>query len=130
MAHFVTPFNYDRLESAHAALNGLLPFDIRVTEISPAVPEFHARFSAKSKVYHYKIYHGAIMDPFQRLYAYHSTYKLNTSAMREAAQYYVGTHDFSAFVNASRNDRVPNPVKNIYRFDVVEMVNNIYIKSN
>ncbi|CAL5349577.1 unnamed protein product [Camellia sinensis] len=49
VAHFVTPFNYDRLESIHAALNGLLPSDVRIREISAAVPEFHARFSAKSK---------------------------------------------------------------------------------
>jgi tRNA pseudouridine38-40 synthase len=122
VAHFVTPFNYDNLESIHAALNGLLPSDIRVREISPAVPEFHARFSAKNKVYHYKIYNDSIMDPFQRRYAYHSVYKLNTALMREAASYFVGKHDFSAFVNASHNDGVPDPVKTIFRFDVIEMV--------
>ncbi|GMP57257.1 hypothetical protein CsSME_00021417 [Camellia sinensis var. sinensis] len=94
VAHFVTPFNYDRLESIHAALN----------EISAAVPEFHARFSAKSKVYHYKIYNDTIMDPFQRQYAYHSVYKLNTNVMREAAKHFLGKQDFSAFVNASHND--------------------------
>ncbi len=38
VAHFVTPFNYDSLESIHAALNGLLPADIRVRELSAAVP--------------------------------------------------------------------------------------------
>ncbi|KAL7220928.1 hypothetical protein ACSBR2_013752 [Camellia fascicularis] len=122
VAHFVTPFNYDRLESNHAALNGLLPSDIRIREISAAVPKFHARFSAKSKVYHYKIYNDTIMDPFQRQYAYHSVYKLNTNVMREAAKHFLGKHDFSAFVNASRNDRSPNPVKNIFRCDGTEMV--------
>ncbi|XP_028110854.1 uncharacterized protein LOC114309341 isoform X1 [Camellia sinensis] len=121
VAHFVTPFNYDRLESIHAALNGLLPSDVRIREISAAVPEFHARFSAKSKVYHYKIYNNTIMDPFQRQYAYHSVYKLNTNVMREAAKHFLGKHDFSAFVNASRNDQSPNPVKNIFRCDVTEM---------
>lgn len=122
MAHFITPFNYDSLETIHTALNGLLPSDIRVREISATTPEFHARFSAKSKVYHYKIYNDTIMDPFQRHYAYHSVYKLNTAAMREAAKMFIGKHDFSAFVNASRNDRVPDPVKTIFRFDVIEMV--------
>lgn len=122
MAHFVTPFNYESLESIHAALNGLLPPDIRVREISPAIPEFHARFSAKSKIYHYKIYNDTIMDPFQRQCAYHSVYKLNANVMREAAKQFIGKHDFSAFVNASRNDRSPDPVKNIFRFDVNEMV--------
>lgn len=122
VAHFITPFNYDSLESIHAALNGLLPSDIRVREISAAVPEFNARFSAKSKIYQYKIYNDAIMDPLLRRYAYHSVYTLNTTVMREAADYFVGKHDFSAFVNVQRNDRVPNPVKHIFRCDVIEMV--------
>ncbi|KAI6685164.1 hypothetical protein NL676_031077 [Syzygium grande] len=109
VAHFVTPFNYDSLDTLHAALNGLLPSDIRVREISPAVP-----------IYHYKIYNDTVMDPFQRYYAYHSAYKLNPAVMKEAAKYFIGRHDFSAFANASRNDRAPNPVKNIFSFDVIE----------
>lgn len=124
VAHFFTPFNYDNLEQLHAALNGLLPTDIRIREISPASAEFHARFSAKSKIYHYKIYNDAIMDPFQRHFAYHSVYKLNSAVMREAATYFVGKHDFSAFANASHNDRVPDPVKHVFRFDLKEMVCN------
>ncbi|XP_054777050.1 uncharacterized protein LOC129285394 [Prosopis cineraria] len=120
-AHFFTPFNYDNLEEIHAALNGLLPSDIQVREISPALPEFHARFSAISKIYHYKIYNDTIMDPFQRHFAYHSAYKLNSTVMREAAKYFLGKHDFSALANASHNDRVPDPVKHIFRFDVIDM---------
>ncbi|XP_068326829.1 uncharacterized protein [Pyrus communis] len=121
VAHFVTPFGYDSIESIHAALNGLLPDDIRVREINPAVPEFHARFSAKSKIYHYKIYNDTFMDPFQRHYAYHSAHKLNAAVMREAANYFIGNHDFSAFVNASQKERVRDPVKDIFRFDVIEL---------
>lgn len=41
--------------------------------------------------------------------------------MREAARYFIGKHDFTAFENASHNDRVPDPVKHIFRFDVKEM---------
>lgn len=63
------------------------------------------------------------MDPFHRHFAYHSIYKLNTDAMKEAAKYLVGKHDFSAFVNAQRNDRILDPLKNIFRFDIIEMVN-------
>lgn len=109
-------------------MNGLLPPEIRVREISPALPEFHARFSTKSKTYHYKIYNNPIMDPFISLYAYHSAYKLNSAAMREAAAYFVGKHDFSSFANASHNDRVPDPVKEIFRFDLNEMVFHVPIK--
>ncbi|KAF5198838.1 tRNA pseudouridine synthase A, partial [Thalictrum thalictroides] len=121
VAHFITPFNYDRLDSIHAALNGLLPSDIRVRELSPALPEFHARFSSTGKIYHYKIYNDIIMDPFQRRWAYHSPYRLNAAAMREGARYFVGQHDFTSFVNASNSDRPRNPVKHIIRFDVIEL---------
>lgn len=122
VAHFVTPFNYTTLDSIHAALNGLLPQDIRVREIGAAVPEFHARFSCRSKVYRYQIYSDTFMDPFQRHFAYHTAYKLNACKMREAAQHFVGKHDFSAFANATREDGVPDPLKTISRFDVIEMV--------
>lgn len=106
----------------HAALNGVLPSDIRVKEISPALPEFHARFSVTGKIYHYKIYNDTVMDPFHRLYAYHNLSKLNTCAMKEATRYFLGKHDFSAFANSQRNDRTVNPVKNISRLDIVEKV--------
>lgn len=122
VAHFITPFNYDCLESLHAALNGLLPSEIRVREISSVCPEFHARFSTISKLYHYKIYNDPVMDPFQSHYAYHSGYKLNPVVMREAASYFVGRHDFTSFANASHNDGLVNPVKEIFRFHVKEMV--------
>lgn len=122
MAHFLTPFNYESSETIHKALNGSLPDDIRIREISPAVPEFHARFSVMSKIYHYKIYNDTIMDPCQRHYAYHSAYKLNADIMREAAMLFVGEHNFSAFANSSRNDRALNPAKTIFRCDVIEKV--------
>ncbi|XP_078435737.1 pseudouridine synthase family protein isoform X2 [Wolffia australiana] len=121
VAHFETTSNYEDLEDFHTAINGLLPPDIRVREFCPAGPQFHARFSTESKIYHYKIYNGPVMDPFQTRYAYHCAYKLDPSLMREAAQYYVGKHDFTSFANTSRNDRVINPEKEIFRFDVVEV---------
>ncbi|XXG80369.1 hypothetical protein AAC387_Pa09g1258 [Persea americana] len=121
VAHFVTPFSYDSLGSLHAALNGFLPSAIRVREISAARPEFHARFSTLSKTYQYKIYNGPIMDPFQRHCVYHSSYNLNADAMREATKHFIGKHDFSAFVNVTRDNGSRDPVKDIFRFDVIEM---------
>ncbi|CAN8260207.1 unnamed protein product [Cochlearia groenlandica] len=121
VAHFITPFNYTSLDNIHAALNGLLPQDIRVREISAAAPEFHARFSCLSKIYRYQIYSDTFMDPFQRHWAYHCAYKLNAFKMREAAEHFVGKHDFTAFANATREDGTPDPLKTISRFDVIQM---------
>ncbi|CAI0455887.1 unnamed protein product [Linum tenue] len=88
VAQFLTPFNYDSLDRVHAALNGLLPEDIRVREVAPALPEFHARFSVTSKLYRYRIYNDAVMDPLLRHYAHHSHYKLDTAVMAEAATHF------------------------------------------
>jgi tRNA pseudouridine38-40 synthase len=126
VAQFTTPFNYNRLDDLHSAFNGLLPKEIRIRKISPAHPDFHARFSTTSKVYRYKIYNEPVMDPFHRLYTFHSAYRLNPEAMREAAGYFLGKHDFSSFGNApSRNDGIPNPVKEIFRFNINESVSYI-----
>ena len=122
VAHFTTPSFYEDLEDFHSAINGVLPPDIRVREISSVAHQFHARFSTLSKIYHYKIYNGPVMDPFQLRFACHSAHKLDPLIMREAAKYFVGKHDFTSFANASRNDRTINPVKEIFRFDVVEQV--------
>lgn len=112
----------------HAALNGILPPDVRVREISSAVPEFHARFSVTGKVYRYNIYNDTVLDPFHRLYAFHNLSKLNTCVMKEGAKYFVGKHDFSSFANTQRNDRKINPVKNISRVDIIEKVISKYVK--
>jgi tRNA pseudouridine38-40 synthase len=79
------------------ALNGNLKRDIRVVAVEFVSEEFHARFSAKGKIYCYKIFTGEVMSPFEYRYALHHRETLNLEAMRAAASLLVGTHDFSAF---------------------------------
>ncbi|XP_059072050.1 uncharacterized protein LOC131073517 [Cryptomeria japonica] len=128
VAHFTTPFFFDQLESLHAGLNGVLPPDIRVREVAAVKTDFHARYSALKKTYHYKIYNDAIMDPFQNLYAYHFAHKLNIDVMRQAAKYFIGQHDFSAFITMSRGGLPTDPRREIFRFDVVKMGANIQLE--
>ncbi|XP_072979275.1 uncharacterized protein [Typha angustifolia] len=59
-----------------------------------------------------------LMGFFPQIFSVH---KLSPHAMREAAAYFVGKHDFSSFANASHNDGSPNPVKEIFRFDITEL---------
>src|ERR1700752_2674808 len=47
----------------HAALNDVLPPSIRLLEVAEVAPDFHARYSARSKTYRYRIYRGAICPP-------------------------------------------------------------------
>jgi len=87
------------------ALNAQLPEDVRVLAVEEVAPEFHARFSARSKTYRYQIRHGRIADPFERLYVWHMPERLRVEAMRAAADVLVGTHDFAAFQSAGSPTR-------------------------
>ena len=90
------------------ALNDILPASIRVLEVIEAVPEFHARKSARAKTYRYRIYRGAICPPFLARYVWHYPYPLEESAMTAAADVVVGEHDFTSFaaVDPERVERM------------------------
>jgi tRNA pseudouridine38-40 synthase len=79
------------------ALNAVLPPDVRVVAVEDARPEFHARFDAVSKTYHYRIANGAFVSAFQHRYVWHVPGALNVDAMRAGAQVLLGRHDFAAF---------------------------------
>jgi tRNA pseudouridine38-40 synthase len=79
------------------ALNAQLPEDVRVLTVEDVSPEFHARFTARSKTYRYQIRHGTIADPFERAFVWHMPERLRVEAMRVAAGVLIGTHDFAAF---------------------------------
>ena len=79
--------------------NGLLPPDIRILEAELVRNGFHARKSAKGKVYEYHIDTGEKPDVFSRRYCCHYPRELDLSAMRRAAEYLTGTHEFAGFTD-------------------------------
>jgi tRNA pseudouridine38-40 synthase len=79
------------------ALNARLPEDVRVLAAEVAPGGFNARFSARSKVYRYRISNTRVMSPFQRRFAWHISRRLDLAAMEEAARGLLGEHDFSCF---------------------------------
>lgn len=79
------------------AINSLLPPDIVIRSAGYVPPEFHARYSAKSKVYQYSILTSELPSPFLRNYVWHIKKPLNIPSMQEASGYLIGTHDFSSF---------------------------------
>ena len=90
-------------ERIPAALNAMLPQEIAVL-FSQAVPEsFHVRHDVWEKEYEYVIRNTPYRDPFTRVYAYHYRHPIDTAMLHEAAQAFVGTHDFRAFM-ASGSD--------------------------
>jgi tRNA pseudouridine38-40 synthase len=92
-------FDHD-VTTLQRAVNAQLPPDVRVLSIDDMDGDFHARFSARSKTYQYRIRNAPIGDPFERAYAWHLPEALDRGAMERAAAILVGTHDFIAFQSA------------------------------
>jgi tRNA pseudouridine38-40 synthase len=115
VAHFKTQSALDVL-SFLKALNSLLPEDIRVKDVEEVDEAFHARFSAKGKVYEYRIFNGELPSPFHRHYSWFVPGKLDLTSMRKAAMKLRGRHDFSSFCSAGSDHA--SPIREIYAIDV------------
>ena len=100
------------------ALNAQLPGDVRVLSVEEAVPDFHARFSAKAKTYRYVIRNAPMATPFERAYVWHLPEPLNVESMQRAAALLIGTHDFAAF--QSVGTETPGSVRTIVRSGVLQ----------
>lgn len=83
-------------EKLAAALRHRLDRAIQIVSVHGAAPDFHARFSAKGKVYSYHLYLGDA-DPFTRPYTWSFPRPLDIGAVRAAASLLEGRHDFRAF---------------------------------
>jgi tRNA pseudouridine38-40 synthase len=96
------------------ALNALLPLDIRIVGAEEIGPDFNARWSAKGKVYRYRIYRGKVVPPFLWRYVLHYPFPLDEEAMCNAAARFVGMHDFTSFA-ASTGSEDDDKERNIMR---------------
>jgi tRNA pseudouridine38-40 synthase len=108
------------------ALNANLPEDIRVLRVKEVPRKFHARFSARGKEYRYQIDTGKVADPFQRRYAWHHPRPLDVPAMRRAAKWMVGRHDFSA-LSANPMREIETPVRTVSRLGITQKGNTLTI---
>ena len=98
------------------AINSRLPKDIYISSVEKVSEEFHARFSALKKEYHYKINLGDY-DPLKRNYYYWTYYKnINYDLMEEASKIFIGTHDFQTF---TKNHDIDNTVRTIYELEFI-----------
>lgn len=107
------PFTPEKLKQA---INGNLERDLRVMSVELANDDFHARFSAKSKTYVYRVVNSTVMSPFWLRYAHHESRKLDLQIMKLAAKEFVGKHDWSAFSSAESDSK--NKIRVIYSLDV------------
>jgi len=124
VANFITNSNIpaDRFKYA---INSNLPEDIRIIESEQVHDSFHSRYDAKGKKYTYTIFNGKILNPIYRRYSYHVPYELNLNDMNQAAKYFLGTHDFSAFM--SSNSSVKSTIRTLYHVELKKDGDLIYV---
>ena len=84
-------------ERAADALNAGLPDDVSVVGAELAPREFHARFSARSRSYRYRIWRNRIHSPFETARAWWHARPLDLARLEEQALLLLGEHDFRAF---------------------------------
>ena len=89
-----------------------------VKRIEEVPLDFHARYSARSKVYEYRIWNHHCRSPLLDGSTYHVPYVLNLAAMRKAARLFVGKHDFSSFTSVSAIKKDSSRVRTIKRFQI------------
>jgi tRNA pseudouridine38-40 synthase len=92
------------------AINGNLAGDVRVLSVDIVPNDFHARYSAKSKTYRYRLVHGQVVSPFWTRYAHQESRPLDLERMRIAARMFIGEHDWTAFsaANSDSESRIRN----------------------
>ena len=88
-------------------INSNLPPDCAAKDIVKVTPEFHARFSAISRTYRYRIWNHPFRSPLLRHHALWNYHPLNVEAMETAAQALIGEQDFSAFRSSECQANTP-----------------------
>jgi len=109
------------LDGLKTGLNSLLPDDIRVLSIEEVPQSFHSRYSARRKIYVYRILNSEEPDIFARRYEWHIAVPLDLSVISECLSMLLGKHDFSAFRSSGSSNR--NPVRTMFRADLARGTN-------
>jgi len=91
-------------ENLQKALNDLVPWSVRIREVSEAAEDFHARYHARAKTYRYRILRAPVCSPFFWRFVEHHPYPLDHRRMAEAARLLEGEHDFTSFAASSRDE--------------------------
>ena len=99
------------------AVNRKLPEDIVVIRSEEVPGDWHPRYQETEKTYEYHILNREMPDPVRRRDTYFVSYPLDLEAMRRAAAYLKGEHDFRSFCNVHPD--VQDTVRTIYDLDII-----------
>lgn len=104
------------LEEILSQLRRYLPEDIGIYSCMEVHPRFHARLNAKTKTYCYRIWNSENPCVFERRFVTILPEKLDLSAMKQAASYLEGEHDFSAFCAAKGKKK--STVRQVHHIEI------------
>lgn len=103
-----------KAENIPSALNAHLPTDISVKSAEFKDEGFHPRYDVKYKEYVYRIYNSRLRSPFEEGRSWQVPYNFSDRDIEKmglAAEYFVGQHDFQAFM--AQGSSVESTVRNI-----------------
>jgi tRNA pseudouridine38-40 synthase len=109
------------------ALNAILPPTIRIMDSEETGPDFNARWSARAKIYRYRIYRGKVVPPSDWRDVLHYPFPLDEDKMREAAAKFVGKHDFASFAastGSEEDDKERSTEREIFSTELVRTADN------
>jgi tRNA pseudouridine38-40 synthase len=125
VVHVDVPTEVDDTENWAFRLNRILDPDIRILRIEVAPAEFHARFSALSRQYEYRLADGnQIVKPLERFNTASWFRSLDVQRMNEVSALLLGEHDFTAFCKF-REDQTT--VRNLMKFNWMRLSSGILV---
>jgi tRNA pseudouridine38-40 synthase len=121
VANFKTE-NRLEVEAILRGLNGLLPDDIVIKNAEEVDLDFNSRYSAKSRVYHYRIFLGR--TAILRRYVWEVSYTLNLDTLFQATCKIEGKHDFSSFcvAESAKENNVCKVMEAVWKQSEHEMI--------
>jgi len=110
VAHFRTTSTI-LLPALQRGLNSLLPPDVVVTAVEEVPDSFHARHSARSKVYVYVILNRPYPSALWRHYSWFIPQRLDLASMNTCGRTLIGNHDFTSF--RASGDESPHSIRTV-----------------
>jgi len=126
-AHFDCKKKIENLDKFLYSINYFLNIKlISITNIKKQSLNFHARFSAKRRIYTYIIFNRISRPSIGKNRGWHIRKKLDLKLMKKSAKKLLGTNDFSTFRSSSCNAK--NPIRTINSIKIKKVKNKIQIQ--
>ena len=126
-AHFDCKKNIENLDKFLQSINYFLNTKlISIINIKKRSLNFHARFSAKQRIYTYVIFNRISRPSIEKNRGWHIRKKLDLELMKKSAKKLLGTHDFSTFRSSSCNAK--SSIRTMKSIKIKEVKNKIQIQ--